>query len=374
MNEPYWTLIFPWKWPLCLNTGHPIGMAAFWAIFKDMPGGYITVLVIECAIVYEAILFLAWALKRTGMTTGMVWSIVVPLAWTPMFMRNYAIDFAEPMAGAFGVATVASLLMGWDVAGGLFAFVACMFRPQMLILVPLMVILRRSWKAALCVTLPILAYCSLRLFAVGDFALVPGGAYQASGITALIVQPGDVNKLQGKQKELARYLLSKPLIKQSGWYESGSTERYMTRWFNSNERIYLVRCWGDRNFSTISEGNRFVSKFNWSMIRLHPFDYLETVARNLLSSAQKIPGHGTVPMLVAILIFSLFWRVMTWGPMSYACYDAMHFAWIATLWFVLSDLLLAFVAYPVDRYLSVPYLFVPSALCCLIYSNWRIER
>jgi len=280
----------------------------------------------------------AIALRRLGMLRilAIVAGITVGIGCTAM--DNIAILSTDALAASAGVCTASTLMM-WSrtdrtMALGLltaaFAVFAIMLRPAYLFLIPWLFIagamlryayasnlrssLRLSCLLSLVTMLPVLGWMTLRLVAVGEFAILPFGHQNLGAVLVQLVSEEELADLPGEAGELGREVLvsKQEYLRSGGTFPEGDRFATMTIEGSWDNMTYLIlvpaadAVAGDDSLAS----HELMRVMNKEIIKRYPSRYFVWVLKNLRRGAWAIAADIVMhPIFLAVIGLSLLWCV-----------------------------------------------------------------
>jgi hypothetical protein len=364
---------FSLKWPDLLTQQIPFGFPLFLRLVGWMDHTYKLLPWLTLVLWATSLAFLGWALRRAGWGIAMMLGIVAPLsvsilmrpwAWhgNPYFYANTERLTAILSTVIFGLCILAN--EEWKskwywLIGGL-VFVSCLCRAAMLFL-PI-VVLWQVPRYKLFRSLLILFGCFIvnRWVMFDDPSFASYGAVQATRIYAMMVEPGDLDKVPEKFH---------PLMKEIIWnihdpnpipYDREGDRDLYVRWYNGDTYTkYIIVPYLKTHFKTDAEGNAFLRELWGYEFHLHWRERVSIYFRSLRVALTKIQD----PVIIFGLL-GLFWLRVIAGMNvlpEYTEHLVEMFRWFSA-WTFFSITTLLLVQFPDDRYMQICFLWLPSMI------------
>ena len=271
-----------------------------------------------------------------------------------------------------------------------------------------------GWALGLTATtlLPYLAFCAVRLVAVGDFGLVSFGGSNLAGVAACFIDQQLVDELPERERGLAAKVLH--ARRRRGWRAltvNDASDEWFAQYSDNIFRIAIpiaeqqVRAERRRARNMIRRGeasedllstldwrfrrivrNDRLSEFARAVIRRRPLLYLKWVQDSLLYGLGQLLDFGWIKWPLILLIFS---QPIAWlsgnasgeqrRPGAEASPEWAYSSRNVLLAFVVLSggyflgylLLVALVSFPFYRYFVGMIVFLPCLLCVELFEVWR---
>ncbi len=227
---------------------------------------------------------------------------------------------ADSLASSLAIATVGWLLVTvfsphrrylhwWVLALGVFA--AYQARPAYLFMIPLLPVLALllwwlvtpsmpawgQWRTLLvnlllAVSLPYLAFCTLRWLAVDHFSLVSFGGNNFAAVVCMFVSKDDVNRLPADVQPLAEAIVRRrqQVAEKQPGYTAQATRRYMAieAPFNTNINQVCVAAASEIYADRWVEGDRALWRFAAAVVAKKPAYYAVWLAKAFIRGIYMI--------------------------------------------------------------------------------------
>lgn len=371
---------FSLKWPDLLSQQIPFGFPLFLRLVGWIDHTYKFLPWLTLVLWATSLAFLGWALRRAGWGIAMVLGIVAPLsvsismrpwAWhgNPYFYANTERLTAILSVVIFGLVMLAIKEKRWYYLIGALVFVSCLVRSAMLFLPIVIVLMVPRWKMLISVLIPILGFIILRGFVCGDFSFASYGAIQATRIYAMMVEPGDMDKVPQEYNMLMHRILMKHLDTGGIEFDQTSERDLYHRWYHGDEYAKdVVMPYLDESIYTETEKNAWLRELWGYEFRLHWRERLSIYLRSMRVAFGKFPDPALMLGLFFVLVYKLYnlriyWSITIARPLA-------DMAKWSSLWLVLSILSLLLVQFPDDRYMQICWFWVPSLLGSAIVYLW----
>jgi hypothetical protein len=350
-----------------------------------------------------------WALVRQLRIWGLppaqrlLTGLAVGLGCTPMdHIQTLSTD---ALAASLGVGVVAALLR-WARSGGsllqalpvaVLTTVTVFVRPAYLYLIPwllvagamLLILLghpgRRGCLISLVPTglaaLAVLAWMTVRLLTVGEFAVVPFGHQNLAGVLVQLVSDAELSQLDGAAGPLARQLLraKQDYLDSGGEFEAGPPAATMTidaRW---DVVTYSVVQKAARSLA--GEDNvarhRLIRDLNRALIRRYPGRYVKWIAKAIRRGAWAIAADIVMhPIFLAAIILAIgivlcraVW-MPTPAPTAPPSLGLRALTVITWTYLVLGLAFIALTSPPIGRFADAAAIFLPGWLAATCWHHW----
>lgn len=322
------------------------------------------------------------------------------LEWGSLIAADsLAMSFAIASTGCFLATTQTRAHRGWWISLAVLSFCTYQVRPAYLFMIPLWpvtslladwLLLRRdaSWREpfsrasvyAALTLLPFIAFCTVRLIAVGHFGLVSFGGYNIVGVASQLMDEELAGEMPADLQPLAKGIVARRA--QFPDYAAPESFEAMEQTFNIAVWQIAVPEATEISSDNPHEVNRLLSSLSREIIKRRPGRYARWLAWNANHARQEIftvtmfdKGTLLLMMLLLVAITLRLWK----GPTGAEVFDAegqrnerlanaqLHLEfhllpWIAVGFLIAKTALVILVEPANSRYMSAAACLLPAAL------------
>ena len=244
-------------------------------------------------------------------------------------------------------------------------------------------------RLSLATALPFVVFAFLRPATVGHFGLVSFGGYNLAAVASSFVDQKLLNELPKEVRPTARRIHRART--ERGWrpMTPGAETRNWFGQYNDNLwRISLTVAWSElrqeKRRGVAPPGldrvivNDRLTRFSRRVIKRRPGLYLQWVRDAFADGVRQLGSFAWIrwPFILIMLTSAVAWlRGRPPASEARASIVALRalatIALIGTTFFALHLLLISLVSLPYPRYTLSTILFLPSALCALLFEMWR---
>lgn len=368
----------------------------------DSGGTFVLVPVLQTVFFFAVTWFLAFELRRFGLSGLAVLSVAAALLFSnSLLLTSRTVHPELPaitcglLAFAGAVRLAGPALSRWAivlvlVGAGLAYLLRPSFLPLIFVLPVLYAGLRAlrgerpftAWTGAVLVAaaLPFLVVSSLRAVTVGDFNIVSFGGYQMSGMAVLMLSEPVVARLPERDRALGeRLLAARQSAEQSGdaiGVPRNSTNQrsfvsaalaYFDVYARTYDRMLTLAHAQKRPNENWLAFNRRMMGFSLAVVRAAPVRYATWV----VGATQRLIGQAVIanlPLMLAVIVMLVAWpwrllfhRTVSLPPVQPV--DMPVMVLLAAAWLVAAGALGVLVTFPATRYINTAnILLAPLAI------------